>query len=70
MMKTAKLITALLALAAVAGCKLNLTADVYSTDLRAVMAGTAGITCQPRWRSRFRTLKIAMNIPPASARSW
>ena len=44
MMKTAKLITALLALAAVAGCKLNLTADVYSTDLRAVMAGTAGIT--------------------------
>ena len=44
MMKTARLITALLALAAVAGCKLNLTADVYSTDLRAVMAGTAGIT--------------------------
>ena len=43
-MKTARLITALLALAAVAGCKLNLTADVYSTDLRAVMAGTAGIT--------------------------
>ena len=43
-MRTAKLIAAILVLATVAGCKLNLTADVYSTDLREAMAGTAGIT--------------------------
>lgn len=42
-MRTVKLAAAMLAIAMLAGCKLNLTAEVYSTDLRDAMAGTAGI---------------------------
>ncbi len=42
-MQTVKLIAAILAIAALSGCKMNLTADLYSTDLRAAKAGEAGI---------------------------
>ena len=34
----------MMAIFIVAGCKMNVTADLYSTDLRAVEAGTAGLT--------------------------
>lgn len=44
MMRTAKLVFAALALVSVAGCKLNLTTHLYSSDLRDMMAGTTGIT--------------------------
>lgn len=39
-----KLTVVVLALIAVSGCKLNLTADIYSTDMRAAMNGEADIT--------------------------
>lgn len=42
-MKT-KLMATLLALVALAGCKLNLVADVYSSDLRASMAGETDLS--------------------------
>ena len=42
-MRTAKLALAMVVLAVVAGCKMDLTADVYSSDVRDAMAGTAGI---------------------------
>ena len=42
-MRTVKLTAAMLVLVVVAGCKLNLTADVYSSDVREAMAGTTGI---------------------------
>ena len=38
------LVVAGLALAVLAGCKMNLTADLYSTDLRDAKAGTADLT--------------------------
>ena len=38
-----KIVLAVMALAAVSGCKLNLTADVYSSDVRDAMAGTTGL---------------------------
>ena len=43
-MQIGKLMATVLVLATLAGCKLNLTADVYSSDLRDAMTGTAGIT--------------------------
>ena len=38
-----KIVLAVLAIAALSGCKLNLTADVYSSDVRDAVAGTTGI---------------------------
>ena len=43
-MSKKKLIASALAFTIVAGCKMNLTADVYSTDLRDVAAGTTDLT--------------------------
>ena len=42
-MRTMRLIAAVLAVAGLAGCKMNLTADLYSSDLRAAKAGTPGL---------------------------
>ena len=44
MSKKLKLVASALALTIVAGCKMNLTADVYSSDLRDVAAGTTDLT--------------------------
>ena len=53
-MRTVKLIAAVLALATMAGCKLNLTADLYSTDLRAAKAGTPDL---------FAPATLAFQVP-------
>ena len=42
--RISRLAGAALALALLAGCKMNLTADIYSTDLRDAMAGTTDLT--------------------------
>ena len=44
MKRVMRLSAALMAAAFLVGCKLNMTADVYSSDLRDAMAGTAGIS--------------------------
>ena len=44
MKRVVRLAAPLLAAAILAGCKLNLTADVYSSDVRDAMEGTAGIS--------------------------
>ena len=44
MFKMLKIMVAVVAIFLVAGCKMNLAADVYTTDLRDVMAGTPGLT--------------------------
>ena len=44
MRKTLRLATVFLAVTAMGGCKMNLTADIYSSDIRMAAAGTAGLT--------------------------
>ena len=56
MIRAFKMMIAALVMLAVAGCKMNLTADIYTTDLRDTAAGAEGLTAPGR---------LALQVPNA-----